>query len=114
MGFGVVAVHVCLPSSRDGAALHRSDHFMGRRSQTGREPRGGRWGFFLHLLLPVDKYQPAKVLKADVELVAPTDLPPVRGMDIVCGRRGQAASAPRCQHPDHPTPAAAIPAQAWD
>ena len=56
-----------------------------------------------HLFLPVDKYQPAEVLKADVELVAPADLPPVRSVDVVCRRRGQAASAPRRWDP-HPTP----------
>lgn len=45
--------------------------------------------FFGHLLLPADKYQPAEVLEADVELVAPADLPPICGVDIICGKREQ-------------------------
>lgn len=60
-------------------------------SSLGGSPGWGEWddgGFFFgHLLLPADKYQPAEVLEADVELVAPADLPPVCGVDIVCGKR---------------------------
>ena len=91
-----------------------------RRSLYGQEKLGweGAWGgttmgVFLHSFLPVDKYQPTEVLKADVELVPSADLPPIRSVDVVCGRRGQAASAPPYWHPSHPT-AAAIPAQGWD
>lgn len=45
-------------------------------------------------------YQPAQVLEADVELVSPADLAPVRGVDVICkeeGRRRQprALGAPR-------------------
>lgn len=76
------------PAPRDG--------FMGRRIQPGREPRVGEWDdggvwffFFGHLLLPADKYQPAKVLEADVELVASADLPPICAVDIICGKRGK-------------------------
>lgn len=107
----------CLPSQLPGWGCGSSrlpalltDCFMGRRSQAGREPGGGEimmdlfFFFFLHSFLPVDKYQPTEVLKADIELVAPADLPPIRGMDIICGRRGQTASAPWCQHPAPPQP----------
>lgn len=100
VGVGVVAVHVCLPSSRDG--------FI----QPGRKPRVGEWndrgggggglGIFGHLLLPADKYQPAEVLEADVELVAPADLPPICAVDIICGKRGK--SQP-WNPPSHPSPA---------
>lgn len=126
VGFGVVAVHVCLPSSRDGAAAAPGCPALLTRLRiplwageagAGREPGGwgrtmGFWGFFWRLFLPVDKYQPAEVLKADVELVASADLPPVCSMDIVCGRRGQAASAPRCRHPHRPPRPQAAPLEA--
>lgn len=113
MGFGVVAVHVCLLSSQDGAvAAPVCPHCLqialwaGEARLKGSLEGGNNdeFFFFLHSFLPEDKYQPTEVLKADIELVAPADLPPVRGMDIVCGRRGQTASALQCQHPAPPQP----------
>lgn len=71
-------------------------------------------GFFLHLLLLADKYQPTKVLKADVELMASADLSPIRGVDIICGTRGQAASALQCWCPNHPLAAAIAPKDGTD
>lgn len=34
-------------------------------------------------------YQPAQVLEADVELVPPADLAPVRGVDVICREEGR-------------------------
>lgn len=89
LAFGVVAIPICFPSSRMGLP----------RSAAGHGQPHGVWC----LLLPIDKYQPAEVLEADIELVAPADLPPIRSTDIICGRRGEAASAPWYPHPaSHP------------
>lgn len=94
-----------LPSARTAYRLLYGQEKPGwKGAWRGGNNDGFIFFFFLHSFLPVDKYQPTEVLKADIELVAPADLPPIRGMDIICGRRGQTASAPWCQHPAPPQP----------
>lgn len=50
-------------------------------------PTGAGWGPWL---FPggAGPYQPAQVLEADVELVPPADLAPVRGVDVICREEG--------------------------